>query len=77
METDVEDPISTSPEDLQSQLEDVESHLSQLQSLIISETEKLHRYKVTNVQRLNKPTMPQTMNSNVINPISFECRLRT
>ena len=46
METDVDDPTSLLPDELTSQLEEIESRLVDLQSLIASETEKMHKYKV-------------------------------
>jgi uncharacterized protein (DUF342 family) len=48
METDIDNPIPTSMDELQEQLETTESNLSQLQSMITSENEKLHKYKVNN-----------------------------
>jgi ubiquitin carboxyl-terminal hydrolase L5 len=51
METDIDNPIPTSMDELQEQLETTESNLSQLQSMITSENEKLHKYKVENIRR--------------------------
>ncbi|XP_062514996.1 ubiquitin carboxyl-terminal hydrolase isozyme L5-like [Corticium candelabrum] len=51
METDVDDPTSLLPDELTSQLEEIESRLVDLQSLIASETEKMHKYKIENIRR--------------------------
>ena len=49
METDIDDPIPLTMDELQEQLESIESNLSQLQSTIISENEKMHKYKVADI----------------------------